>query len=167
MTNTLADAVGKALDHSRTPADDALALLHYLEGRMGWSILAATREDTQQVVGEVTGRFEDEPALTDEEWDAISGRIELGSNDMVMECFWAEVRAAVEAMLPPERLATDDDIAGGAEHQRTCDRCGRVTLASDAPDWPDGICEICEPALLDAAVQDPTTTDSSVQEGPR
>lgn len=31
---------------------------------------------------------------------------------------------------------------------RTCDECGRVTDAGEHPDWPDGVCEECDPSIL-------------------
>ena len=34
------------------------------------------------------------------------------------------------------------------EGLRTCDRCGRTTDAEDYPDWPNGVCEECDPSIL-------------------
>ena len=31
---------------------------------------------------------------------------------------------------------------------RSCDVCGRETDAGEWPDWPNGICEDCDPDLL-------------------
>lgn len=31
---------------------------------------------------------------------------------------------------------------------RECDECGRVTDAGEYPDWPDGVCETCDPGVL-------------------
>lgn len=31
---------------------------------------------------------------------------------------------------------------------RCCDSCGRETDAGEWPDWPDGICEDCDPDIL-------------------
>ena len=31
------------------------------------------------------------------------------------------------------------------EEYRTCDQCGFIEPASNAPDWVDGKCEICDP----------------------
>lgn len=33
----------------------------------------------------------------------------------------------------------------GIGNWRSCDQCGVFTPASDAPDWPDGICQDCDP----------------------
>jgi hypothetical protein len=35
------------------------------------------------------------------------------------------------------------------EYLRECDECGRVTDAGDKPDWVNGVCERCDPTLLD------------------
>jgi hypothetical protein len=32
---------------------------------------------------------------------------------------------------------------------RECDECGRTTLASDYPDWINGVCETCDPSIVD------------------
>lgn len=37
---------------------------------------------------------------------------------------------------------------------RSCDICGRVTDAGDYPDWVDGVCEICDPAVYDRQITD-------------
>jgi hypothetical protein len=31
---------------------------------------------------------------------------------------------------------------------RSCDCCGRETDAGEWPDWPEGICENCDPEIL-------------------
>lgn len=33
---------------------------------------------------------------------------------------------------------------------RTCDGCGRETDAGEYPEWPEGICEDCDPSILDS-----------------
>lgn len=32
---------------------------------------------------------------------------------------------------------------------RTCDECGRETNAGEWPDWVNGVCELCDPSVLD------------------
>lgn len=32
---------------------------------------------------------------------------------------------------------------------RCCDVCGRETDAGEWPDWPNGICEECDPTILE------------------
>lgn len=32
---------------------------------------------------------------------------------------------------------------------RSCDICGRETDAGEWPDWPEGICEECDPSILE------------------
>lgn len=35
------------------------------------------------------------------------------------------------------------ELALGIGNWRSCDECGLITQASDAPDWPDGVCPNC------------------------
>lgn len=39
---------------------------------------------------------------------------------------------------------------GLGEDERECDECGRITDAGDYPDWINGVCEHCDPSILDA-----------------
>lgn len=32
---------------------------------------------------------------------------------------------------------------------RECDECGRVTDAGEFPDWINGVCEHCDPTILE------------------
>lgn len=34
------------------------------------------------------------------------------------------------------------------DNMRSCDSCGRETDAGEWPDWPNGICEDCDPDIL-------------------
>lgn len=34
------------------------------------------------------------------------------------------------------------------EDTRTCEECGRITDAGDWPDWINGVCEVCDPSIL-------------------
>lgn len=36
------------------------------------------------------------------------------------------------------------------EDERECDRCGRITDAGEYPDWINGVCEYCDPSILEA-----------------
>lgn len=44
-----------------------------------------------------------------------------------------------------DRLTIDDAEDG---FLRECDECGRITDAGEAPDWPNGVCERCDPSIL-------------------
>lgn len=38
------------------------------------------------------------------------------------------------------------------EGLRSCDECGRITEAGEFPDWPGGVCEVCDPSVADTVV---------------
>lgn len=34
------------------------------------------------------------------------------------------------------------------DDERECDKCGRITDAGEYPDWINGVCEYCDPSIL-------------------
>lgn len=53
-----------------------------------------------------------------------------------------------------QHVGTRADLASDlfeslTEGLRSCDECGRMTDAGEFPDWVDGVCETCDPSVLD------------------
>jgi hypothetical protein len=57
-------------------------------------------------------------------------------------------------MLDEEDFEEDED-EDEDEDERECDRCGRITDAGVFPDWINGVCEDCDPSILDAPENNP------------
>lgn len=67
---------------------------------------------------------------------------------------WVEAHSwdAIYRVTPYETndrgVALTDHI--DAEDLRTCDTCDRVTWKWEKPDWENGLCEVCDPSLVES-----------------
>lgn len=51
--------------------------------------------------------------------------------------------------ITPESNKPEEFFSELEDGERECDECGRITDAGDWPDWINGVCEDCDPTILD------------------
>lgn len=73
----------------------------------------------------------------------------ITSEGVIVDCFARDEHVGTRAELARDLFDTFIERNG----LRTCDECGRVTDAGEAPDWVNGVCEHCDPTLLDGQME--------------